>query len=99
VKKSSTAEEKRHMQRVADLGCILCSHVLGYNDTPAQVHHVRVNHGWGRSSHMMTIPLCVEHHTGKTGVHSMGRNEFSDMYGYSELDFLEIVMRKLKAVK
>lgn len=95
MKRSSTAAEKRHMQKVAEMGCIVCSHVYGYNDTPAQVHHVRVNHGWGRSSHFMTIPLCAEHHTGKTGVHSMGRDEFEAMHGFSELRLLEIVQNKL----
>jgi hypothetical protein len=43
----------------------------------------------------MTIPLCVEHHTGKTGVHSMGRDEFEAMHSYSELRLLEIVQNKL----
>ncbi|MBR7747435.1 Ref family recombination enhancement nuclease [Undibacterium baiyunense] len=95
MKRSSTVAEKRHMQRVAEMGCIVCSHIYDHKDTPAQVHHVRVNHGWGRSSHFMTIPLCVEHHTGKTGVHSMGRDEFESLHGYSELRLLEIVQDKL----
>lgn len=96
MKRTSTAAEKRHMQRVAELGCIVCSHVYGHKDTPAEVHHARIRHGWGRSSHMMTIPLCTEHHTGKTGVHSMGRDEFEEMHGYSEFQLLEIVQEKLE---
>ena len=95
MKRTSTAAEKRHMQKVAEMGCIVCSHIYGHQDTPAQVHHVRVNHGWGRTSHELTIPLCLEHHTGRTGVHSMGRNEFEKMHGYSEIALLDIVLRKL----
>jgi len=95
MKRSSTAAEKRHMQKVAEMGCIVCSHIYGHQDTPAQVHHARARHGWGRTSHLMTIPLCVEHHTGKTGVHSMGRDEFEQMHGYSEFRLLEIVQEKL----
>lgn len=83
------------MKKVSELSCIVCSHIYGHEDTSSQVHHVRVNHGWGRSSHLMTIPLCIEHHTGKTGVHSMGREEFEQLHGYSELRLLEIVQEKL----
>jgi hypothetical protein len=43
----------------------------------------------------MTVGLCAEHHRGKTGVHSMGRQEFEDLHGYSELRLLEIVQDKL----
>ena len=91
MKRSSTAADRRHLAQVAALGCIVCSHCNGINETPAEVHHVRVNHGWGRSGHTMTIPLCPEHHVGKTGVHSMGRAEFERLHGYGELDLLAIV--------
>lgn len=83
------------MGAVAALGCIVCRHCHGIHDTPAEVHHVRLNHGWGRSGHETSIPLCPEHHTGKTGVHSMGRAEFSRMHGYSEIDLLAIVQVEL----
>jgi hypothetical protein len=91
MKRTSTAAERRHLASVAALGCIVCSHCHGHQDTPAQVHHVRVSHGWGRSSHTMTIPLCPEHHTGTSGVHSNGRDEFEQLHGYSEIDLLAIV--------
>lgn len=95
MKRTSTKAERDHMKKVSELSCIVCSHIYGHEDTSSQVHHVRVNHGWGRSSHLMTIPLCIEHHTGKTGVHSMGREEFEQLHGYSELRLLEIVQEKL----
>lgn len=83
------------MGRVAELGCELCQH-LGYGATPGQVHHVRVNFGWGRSGHFNTICLCDPHHNGQPGgVHSMGRDEFTVMYGISELELLDIVKQKL----
>ena len=95
MKRASTAAERRHLAAVAAMGCICCKHCHGISDTPAQVHHVRLNHGWGRSGHLMTIPLCPEHHEGKTGVHSMGRDEFEHMHGYSEIDLLAIVQTEL----
>lgn len=46
---------------------------------------------------MATIPLCPEHHVGMTGVHSMGRDEFTKLHGYSEIDLLEFTLSSLKA--
>lgn len=94
MKRTKTAEEKRVMQAVAEMGCIVCERA-GYPGTPAQVHHVRARHGWGRSSHKAVIPLCWEHHLGSTGVHSMGRQEFEDLHGISEIRLLEIVVKRL----
>ena len=95
MKRSSTAAERRHLARVAALGCVVCSHCLGINDTPSVAHHVRVDHGWGRSGHINTIPLCPEHHVGRTGVHDNGRDEFTAIWGYSEIDLLEMTLSRL----
>lgn len=94
MKRAATAAEKRHMQKVAELGCIVCE-LAGFKDTPSEVHHVRARHGWGRSSHLATIPLCPIHHRGNHGVHSMGRDQFEEMHGKSELELLAIVKNKL----
>lgn len=91
MKRVSTGDEKKYMAKIAAMGCICCSHCHGHEDTPAEVHHVRLGGGWGRSGHMMTIPLCPEHHRGASGVHSMGRAEFERLHGYSEVDLLSIV--------
>jgi len=54
-----TAAEKRHLDRVAALGCCVCG-------APAEVHHVR-RYGEPRD-HMRVIPLCPRHHrTGGCG--------------------------------
>jgi hypothetical protein len=92
---AATADEKRHMAAVAALGCILCQH-LEFGPTPAEVHHVRERHGWGRSGHFATIPLCPVHHRGQPfGVHDMGREEFTARYGISEMDLLGVVRIRL----
>lgn len=95
MKRTSTVADKAHMAKVAAMGCICCSECYGWNETPAQVHHVRVRHGWGRSSHKATIPLCEPHHEGAMGVHTLGRGEFKDTHGYSEIELLEIVNKRL----
>ena len=99
MKRTSTAEEKRIMKRVAEMGCIVCELFYNVYEPRVQVHHVRANHGWGRSSHKAIIPLCYEHHQGITGVHSMGREQFNDLYGKSEIELLEIVLNRLMESK
>jgi hypothetical protein len=96
MKRTSTAAEKRHLARVAAMPCCLCVH-LGWGETSAEVHHVRTKHGWGRSSHFDTIPLCAFHHRdGQHGVHGMGRDEFTNLYGISELELLERTKQELQ---
>jgi len=85
----SSAAEKRHMGIVASLGCIICR-MLGYGETPALVHHIRTGVGMGkRASNFKTIPLCLEHHAGETGIHGMGRKAWERHHGVTELDLLE----------
>ncbi|MDR2365851.1 MAG: Ref family protein [Zoogloeaceae bacterium] len=79
---------KRHLSRVAALGCVLCRH-LGLGMTPAEIHHIREGQGMGqRASDFLTIPLCPEHHRGASGIHGMGVKSFERAYRVSELDLL-----------
>jgi len=85
----TTIAEKKHMDRVADLGCAVCRR-QGYEGTPAELHHPRAGTGAGRrASHMDVIPLCPEHHRGKTGLHGLGTKGFVKHYGYTEADLLD----------
>ena len=87
--------EKEHLNRVAELGCVLCW--ILYNEyTPCQVHHLKKGCGIGqRASHFITCGLCPEHHTGQTGFHGLGRRAFEARYGLTELDLLAWVIEKL----
>jgi hypothetical protein len=87
--------EKEHLNRVAEIGCILCKH-LGFDDTPAEIHHLR--HGQGmaqRASNFLTIPLCPEHHRGNSGYHGMGEKAFYTRYKLTELDLLAMTIEHL----
>jgi hypothetical protein len=80
--------EKQHMSAVAELGCAVCRR-MGYQGTPAELHHKRAGTGAGRrSSHMDVIPLCPEHHRGKTGLHGLGTKGFPKHWGFDEDDLL-----------
>jgi hypothetical protein len=84
----TTLAEKKHMSRVADLGCAVCRR-MGTPGTPAELHHRRAGTGAGRrSSHWEVIPLCPEHHRGSTGLHGLGTKGFPKHWGFDETDLL-----------
>lgn len=86
-------ECRRYLARVAELGCALCRH-LGWGATPAQVHHPRTGTGAGRRApHSEAIPLCFEHHTGRMGIHGLGRKAFERQWGVTEREFTEQTQR------
>src|SRR5262245_27148974 len=92
----STAAEKRHMDRVAALGCIVCAH-LGTPDTPAEIHHIREGEGMSqRASNWMVVPACPEHHRGASGIHGLGVRGFERRYRLSELDLLAMTIEALE---
>lgn len=55
--KRPTADEKRHMDYVGSLPCLVCG-------APATIHHVTASIHGGRMtrSHKLIVPLCPMHH-------------------------------------
>ena len=88
-----TNEERRHLNRVAALGCMVCRRLHGSHDPgPVEIHHKRAGTGAGRrSSHFDAMPLCPEHHRGKTGLHGLGTKGFPKHWGFDEDDLLQDV--------
>ena len=76
----------------AALGCILCQR-LGYGSSLAEIHHIR-RLGMPRDQAPF-IPLCPEHHRGKSGIHGLGRKAFCAKYGLTEEDLLADVKAQL----
>lgn len=78
AKRTATAQEKRHMERVAALACL----VPGCNN-PANIHHV-VSDGMKRLArrHDRVTPLCETHHqSGPCAVHRVGHARFTEIFG------------------
>ena len=88
----ATKNEKNYMARVARLGCILCSSVLGYEDSPAELHHIRRA---GVRATSPIIPLCPEHHRGNNGIHGLGRKGFERKWNTTEEALLQKVKESL----
>lgn len=81
-----TKDERKYLSMVAELGCAVCRR-MGYEGTPAEIHHPRAGVGMGRrSSNLLAIPLCPEHHRGNTGVHGLGTKGFPKHWGFTEED-------------
>ena len=81
--RTPTADEKRWMDEVAQLGCISCKK-LGVHQPEISIHHIRGRTREG--AHFETLPLCYLHHQGgdKDGqfisVHPWKRR-FEEMFG------------------
>ena len=90
-KKSKTKAEREHLSKVAAVGCIACRKI-GFNDTPAEIHHIRHGMGMGqRNNNYNVIPLCPEHHRhGPNAIHRSKHN-FELCFG-TEHDLLDEVM-------
>lgn len=89
---------KAHWNRVAALGCVVCS------CQPAQIHHVHgraltalgLGRGMGqKTSDFLVIPLCFHHHVGDHGIDAgMGVEDWEFYYG-SQLEHLCTVSARL----
>ena len=94
----TTLAEKKHVSRVAELGCVVCRRIHGPHDPgPVELHHPRAGTGAGRrASHWEVIPVCVAHHRGSTGLHGLGTKGFPKHWGFDEADLLADVRELLR---
>jgi len=90
-----TKDEKIALNKIAELGCILCSEILGIEGgSPAEIHHVR-RYGAKRSTSPV-LPLCPIHHRlGNDSFHSLGASGFERKWQVSLEELLERVNQKL----
>ena len=82
-------EEKIYLNKVAELGCVICK-------MPSEIHHIRTGQGHKRASNYDVIPLCPKHHrNGGLGIaiHA-GIRTWEAKFG-NELDFLKQIKEKL----
>ncbi len=87
--------EKQHMDRVSQLGCIVCRQ-QGKGRVPCEIHHVD-----GKTkpdAHFKVLPLCFEHHRMGSDKEPISRHpykaRFVATYG-TESDLLELVVKLL----
>lgn len=89
-------ETRKHYDEVARLGCALCRFVLGYAETPCEIHHIRRA---GKRDTAPVIGLCPEHHRGNTGIHGLGRKRFEACYSTDEETLLQKTMDLIHEIR
>lgn len=84
----TTKAEKRYMDRVASLPCVVCG------EHGVQVHHVREGQGMAqRSQNWLTVALCPDCHTGSSGIHG-NRNRMR----LQKLDEIDLLAKTIEAL-
>ncbi|WP_341918657.1 Ref family recombination enhancement nuclease [Polaromonas sp. YR568] len=92
-----TRAELIHKDKLAQLGCLACLRIYGpHNPGPVELHHLRTG-GWGKGDYKTLIPLCVEHHRGKRGIHGLGTKAFDAEYPFTQRDLLDDALRLIGA--
>jgi hypothetical protein len=89
----ASKSEKIALNKIAELGCIICSEILGIQGSAAELHHVR-RYGTKRATSPI-LPLCPEHHRGNSGVHGLGTKGFEIQWGITYEELLDRVNQKL----
>jgi hypothetical protein len=94
--------EAEYLGKLVRLGCIACRYATeevgcGSYDPPdpslqmTVVHHPREGQGGAqRAQNWLGIPLCVAHHTGRSGIHQNGNK--LPQYKLDEMDLLAMTI-------
>ena len=84
----TTKAEKRYLDRVASLQCVLCG---AYG---VHIHHLREGEGMAqRAQHWLAIALCPDCHTGSAGIHG-NRNRLR----LQKVDEIDLLARTIEAL-
>jgi len=87
-----TAASKRWMSRVAELPCLICEQMGVKQEGRTYAHHCFDN---SHRSDALTVPLCLDHHQGANGFHTLGAREFQRRYKTDELHLVAETIRRL----
>jgi len=85
--------KKIYYEKLVSLGCICCRKI-GFQDSPAEIHHINEGRIGKRADFNKTIPLCVFHHRqGKESYHYSPKN-FNKKWG-SQKELLDFTLTLL----
>lgn len=92
VRKSvNKADRKKRFDILSQLGCCVCGQ-------PPQIHHLigAKYRGMGqKADDLLTIPLCMNHHTGAEGIHTIGKKTWESKFETQE-HYLELTNQKVR---
>ena len=88
--------EIKHKAALVDMACVICERIYGQHPGGhVELHHLRTG-GWGKGSYLTLIPLCVNHHRGSEGIHTMGTKAWERAFDVSQKDLLKLVMERVQ---
>lgn len=94
MSKAMNAAEQRYVDACVRAGCVLCR-FLRLGETSSLWHHQRTGQGKMRAKHTHGCALCSTHHQfSGVGVHDMGRPQFYELYGISEVGLINLTRRE-----
>lgn len=90
----SEKERRARFDALSELGCAICG-------MPPQIHHL-IGTKWRgmgqKASDRHTIPLCMNHHTGAEGIHTLGMRAWEEKFEDQE-HLLEVTDLKIEMLK
>jgi len=94
VTKALTAAERRHLNRIGEMHCLVCGRI-------STVHHITSN-GYARitRTHKLVAPLCPWcHQHGPTAIHTIGAANFHAMHGIDLYKWASVEWDKSQALE
>lgn len=84
-----TRAETIYKGRMAEQPCAICVRLHGEHEGGhVELHHLREG-GWGRGDYTTLIPLCITHHRGAEGIHTMGTKAWQRAFNVTQAELLE----------
>lgn len=88
-----TRAESLHKLHLSLMGCAMCYHIHGPHEPgPVELHHLRSG-GWGKGNYLTLIPLCVNHHRGREGIHHIGTKLWEREFGVTQQQLLDWTLK------
>lgn len=88
-----TRAESLHKLHLSLMGCAMCNHIHGPHEPgPVELHHLRSG-GWGKGNYLTLIPLCVNHHRGREGIHHIGTKLWEREFGVTQRELLDWALK------
>ena len=91
-----TKDERKHYDKLSQLGCIVCKRE-GWGYSAPEIHHMRSGQGHKRAHWSLAYPLCPNHHrNGGYGIaFHAGAKEFEKKFG-TEAELLAETLNLIK---
>jgi len=82
--------KKIYYEKLVSLGCICCRKI-GFQDSPAEIHHINEGRIGKRASFRMCLPLCPNHHRNGIESYHYSPKKFNAKWG-SQKELLQEVL-------